>query len=134
MALEAAGPQADHLGVTYASSRPPYVPIQEATDSSCTSAIGDYYATRATFNWEEAAQGLDLPSESWNIAREAADRPARENPERIALRWLPKVGDPLDVTYSQLARETFRFASALDALGVRLGSTVFILTNRIPEL
>src|SRR5690606_30089170 len=98
------------------------------------SAIGDYYATRATFNWEEAAQGLDLPSESWNIAHEAADRPAREDPDRVALRWLPKVGDPLNITYSQLARDTSRFASALDALGVRLGSPVFFLTIRIPEL
>lgn len=66
------------------------------------------------------------------------DRPFRDRShnrrDRVALRWLPRSGDPLDITYSQLARETSRFASALDALGVTPGSALFILSNRIPEL
>ena len=120
--------------MTAGSARNSYDPILETGPFPKTPNLGDYTNGRTRFAWDGVASELDRPNDTWNIAHEAVDRIAAVEPDRVALRWLPRSGDPLDITYSQLARETFRFASALDALGVRLGSTVFILTNRIPEL
>jgi len=70
-----------------------------------------------------------------NIAYEAVDRHAA-GPwrDRTAIRWLAKDGRRTDLTYEDLRRETGRFASALERLGVGLGDRVYVLAGRIPEL
>ncbi len=97
----------------------------------------DYEATRVRFDWAEARSLLDgLPhGRGLNIAHEAVDRHARsERAERVAIRWLGRHGARRELTYSELAVETNRFANALAGLGVRSGERVFVLAGRIPEL
>jgi acetyl-CoA synthetase len=96
----------------------------------------DYEDARAHFSWAEARGELaGLPGGALNIAHEAIDRhlggPAAET---VALRCLGKRGGSRDFTYTELARETNRFANVLRALGVEPGERVFALAGRIPEL
>jgi acetyl-CoA synthetase len=96
----------------------------------------DYEDARAHFSWAEAKGELaGLPGGALNIAHEAIDRhlggPAAET---VALRCLGKRGGSRDFTYTELARETNRFANVLRALGVEPGERVFALAGRIPEL
>jgi acetyl-CoA synthetase len=86
--------------------------------------------------WSSARRYLDgLPGGGLNIGHEAVDRHAAgARAGHVALRFLPKRGDPVDVTYADLARRTNRFANVLDTLGVARGDRVFVLTGRIPAL
>jgi acetyl-CoA synthetase len=99
--------------------------------------LDDYERVRAVFTWAHARALLDgLPEgRGLNIAHEAIDRhaagPLRDH---VAIRWLGKRGEVRDYTYAALRELTDRFASALDALGVRRGDRIFALAGRIPEL
>ena len=95
-----------------------------------------YERARAEFSWAGARARLaGLPGGGLNIAHEAVDRHA-DGPlaNAIALRFLSKRHPATDLTYAGLKRQTDRFASVLDALGVRWGERVFVLAGRIPEL
>jgi len=97
----------------------------------------DYQRTCAEFSWRAARNKLDgLPEgRGLNIAHEAVDRHAaggRRN--RVALRWLSKVGARREFTYADLHDETSRFANVLHSLGVGKGDAVAVLAGRIPEL
>jgi acetyl-CoA synthetase len=96
----------------------------------------DYERARASFSWEAARAQLDgLPGGGLNIAHEAVDRHAAGLlAERVALRFLPKHGEPLELTYAQLRAHSDRFANVLAGLGVGAGERVFVLAGRIPEL
>jgi acetyl-CoA synthetase len=98
--------------------------------------LGDYANERASFSWEEAKSHLDLlPGGHWNIAHEAVDRHVSAGlGGKIAIRWLGRKGGRLDLTYSDLAEATSRFASGLRRLGIGKGDRVFMLASRIPEL
>jgi acetyl-CoA synthetase len=98
--------------------------------------LQDYEAAHAAFSWERArAELAGLPNGAINIAHEAVDRHARsERAAHLALRWLGRDGATRDFTYSDLARETNRFANVLAGLGVERGERVFVLAGRIPEL
>ena len=70
-----------------------------------------------------------------NIAHEAVDRHlAGAVADRVAFRFLPRKGEPHDITYRGLSEESSRFANVLRDLGVMPGDTVFLLAGRIPEL
>jgi acetyl-CoA synthetase len=102
-----------------------------------TSEVASYEDTRNSFRWEEARSSLDgLPlGQGLNIAHEAVDRHASgDRKGEVALRWLPKAGDPVDLTYGELAQQTNRFANVLDTLGYHGGHGVASLAGRIPEL
>ncbi len=99
--------------------------------------LGDYRAERAHFRWNQAWAGLSgLPDGGGvNIAYEAIDRHVvAGRDDVVALRWLPRRGEPIDLTYEDLYIATNRFANALDALGCPPGTRVASLTGRIPEL
>ena len=98
--------------------------------------MSDYDRARAEFSWGAARARLaGLPGGGLNIAYEAVDRQA-DGPlaDAVALRFLSKRRAALDLTYAGLKRQTDRFASVLDALGVERGERVFVLAGRIPEL
>ena len=98
--------------------------------------LADYAQARAAFSWDAARRALDgLPAGGLNIAHEAVDRHAA-GPRRdhVAIRWLGRRGERVDLTYEQLRRATNRFANALHALGVQPGERVFLLMSRVPEL
>jgi acetyl-CoA synthetase len=96
----------------------------------------DYDRARAEFSWAAARGRLaGLPADGLNIAYEAVDCHA-DGPlaDAVALRFLSKRHAASELTYSGLKRETDRFASVLDTLGVQRGERVFVLAGRIPEL
>lgn len=95
------------------------------------------HAEKANTDWDRARAELEgLPHDGGlNIAHEAVDRHAGSaHRSQVAIRWLPKKGNPVDVTFAELARHTSRFANALSHLGYRGGHGVATLSGRIPEL
>ena len=98
--------------------------------------LADYDAGRAGFSWSAARGRLDgLPGDALNIAHEAVDRHvAAGRGAVIALRWLGKQGVTRDLSYTDLAAATGRFADVLTRLGVGRGECVFSLAGRQPEL
>ncbi len=104
-----------------------------AVVSAC---MPDYERARAAFTWEGARARLaGLPGGGLNIAYEAVDRQAAgAQADATALRFLSKRRAAAELTYSQLAQATSRFANVLADLGVQRGERVFALCGRIPEL
>ena len=97
----------------------------------------DYERARATFTWDAARRALDgLPAgRGLNIAYEAVDRHvATGRGDRCAIRWLGRKGARRELTYSELADASDRFAAVLAALGVEPGDRVFACCGRVPEL
>jgi acetyl-CoA synthetase len=93
--------------------------------------------TQLHFSWAEMARSLDgLGGGALNIAHEAVDRHVlRGHGERVALRWLPREGAPVDITYDALRRRSNRFANVLrEGLGLAKGDRLFVLCERTPEL
>jgi MoxR-like ATPase len=76
----------------------------------------DPAGSQQRFAWSDARGWLDgLPgNQGLNIAHEAVDRHLQHGRgERIALRWIGKGGERQDLSYSQLAAQSSRFAQAL---------------------
>jgi acetyl-CoA synthetase len=123
-------PAAGHL-----ASRPRVT--KKAATMSPRPNLLDYAAECSRFDWKHAWALLDgLPDgRGYNIAHEAVDRHARgARAGKIAIRWLGKDGERRELTYSDLAAATNRFANALTDLGVQPGERVFVLMGRTPEL
>ena len=101
-----------------------------------TPNLVDYERTCAAFSWTAARAALDgLPGGALNIAHEAVDRHAAgARRDHVAIRWLGRSGERLDVTFGDLRERTARFANVLSRLGVDRGERVFVLSGRIPEL
>ncbi len=99
--------------------------------------VADYDAARRAFTWEAARAALDgLPGgRGLNIAHEAVDRHARGAlAGKTALRWLGRQGERVELSYSELAGASSRFANLLDGLGVARGDRVYALAPRRIEL
>ncbi len=99
--------------------------------------LTDYQQACAGFSWESVRNHLDgLPAgRGLNIAHEAVDRHA-EGPlkSKVALRWLGKNEERIDISYSELKDQSNRFANILNSLEIMKGERVFSLCGRIPEL
>ena len=119
-----------------AATRPPNVIRKGGTLPGASPNMADYERARTEFSWPQARADLEgLPGGGLNIAHEAVDRHAAgELAETVALRFLGSGGPARELTYAQLRRETDRFASVLDGLGVGTGECVAVLSGRIPEL
>ncbi len=105
--------------------------------SSVEPNMPDYDAARRNFSWDTARRALDgLPGgRGLNIAYEALDRHvAAGRGDKVALRWLGKDGSRVDLSYTQLAQASNRFANLLQRLGVKRGERVFALLGRVPAL
>ncbi|MFZ1992366.1 MAG: AMP-binding protein, partial [Alphaproteobacteria bacterium] len=98
--------------------------------------LGDYEAVCRSFSWDDVRSRLSgLPGGALNIVHEAVDRHViAGRGERLAMRWLSKFGEIRDHTYSDLSRQTSRFANVLAKLGIGRGERVFSLLGRVPEL
>ncbi len=96
----------------------------------------DYDRARGEFSWAAARARLaGLPGGGLNIAYEAVDRHAGGPlADAVALRFLSKHREPVELTYAELKRQTDRFSCVLEGLGVGGGERVFVLAGRIPEL
>jgi len=98
--------------------------------------LQSYDQACASFRWAAAIDELDgLPDGSLNIAHEAVDRHGRgSRADHVAIRWLPKRGEPVDISYGDLSDHTSRFANALTKLVGGPGARVATLAGRVPEL
>jgi acetyl-CoA synthetase len=98
--------------------------------------LADYEAERARFSWREARARLaGLPGGGLNIAFEALDRHVRAGDgDALALRFLAKSGEHLELSFRALSERAARFANLLERLGVTKGERVFALAGRIPAL
>lgn len=86
--------------------------------------------------WSQARAALQgLPEGGLNMGFEAVDRHAAGPlQDRIALRFVARNAPAFELSYSQLARQTNRFANVLRGLGVGQGDRLFVLAGRMPEL
>ncbi len=86
--------------------------------------------------WSEARAALQgLPAGGLNIAHEAVDRHVDDGlGPTVAIRWLPLRGEPVDLTYRDLANQTNRFAQIIRDLGYTSGHGVATLCGRVPML
>lgn len=53
--------------------------------------------------------------------------------DKIAFRWFPASGEPADVTFAELDRQSSRFANVLGALGFAPGEILFTFLPKCPE-
>src|SRR6516164_3745159 len=96
--------------------------------------LPDYDAVREAFTWGSVRAELAMPG-GLNIAYHALDRHVVEGRgDKLALRWLGKIGEKRDITYRGLLQLSCRFANLLSGLGVGRGDRVFSLLGRVPEL
>jgi len=90
---------------------------------------------RMTDDWAEARGMIDGLDGALNIAHEALDRHViAGHGGQVALRWLGKTGDRRDLTYSDMADLSARFANVLASHGLEKGDSLFALMGRVPEL
>lgn len=96
----------------------------------------NYEKEYKTFQWKDIAQKFEgLPSGGLNIAHEAIDRHANGSlAEKTALLWLGENGERRVYTFSQMKKQTAKFANILTSLGLSKGDRVFTLSTRLPEL
>ncbi len=85
--------------------------------------IGDYEATRASFDWQTP--------ERFNFGRDVVDRWAAE--ERPAMIWLGQNGEERRLTFAEFSALSNRFAGGLKNLGVGRGDRVMVLLGKVPE-
>ena len=118
-------------------SDPASLPIIRKTEAQRDGvAFLDSPEDRAAFRWENARERLDgLPGGALNIAHEALDRHvAAGHGDQSALIWLGRDGTRRVLSYTDLARESARFAHVLTAYGIEPGARLFLLAGRVPEL
>jgi acetyl-CoA synthetase len=110
---------------------------KQAADLVVPPNMADYDSTRAAFSWDVARVLLDgLPQgRGLNIAHEAVDRHAH-GPlgGKTALRFVDRHFGRHDISYSELAALSNRFANVLRSLGLGPQDRVFVLAGRTPAL
>ncbi|WP_445005556.1 acetate--CoA ligase [Halomonas mongoliensis] len=98
--------------------------------------LPDYAAACASFSWDDAWTGLPaMPGGGINIAYAALDRHLdTPTAEQAAIRFLPREGDAVDISYRELTERANRFANLLASLGLEPGDGVYCLAHRTPDL
>ncbi|MCD6432717.1 MAG: acetate--CoA ligase [Sulfurimonas sp.] len=96
----------------------------------------DYAREYQEFSWDNIANEFDgLPSGGLNIAHEAIDRHANGIlADKTALLWLGQNGERKTYSFSQMKKESSKFANVLKNLGLSKGERIFTLSSRLPEL
>ena len=96
----------------------------------------DYEKEVESFRWENVAREFEgLSSGGLNIAHEAIDRHANGPLSgKTALIWLGQNGERQEYTFSDMKKQTAKFANVLNSLGLSKGDRVFTLSTRLPEL
>ena len=104
---------------------------------SVTPNLQNYRNIYESFSWNELAREVDwFDSEHINIAHVAIDAHLKtDRKNKKALIWESKKGDVAEYTFSDLSRQSNKFANVLiDQLGVQKGDRVFFFLERVPEI
>ena len=98
--------------------------------------LPDLDAAKEDFQWSDIYAELDwLPGGYLNQAHECIDRHVEAGRgDKTAMIWVGKNGEEERYTFSDMKRETAKFANVLEGLGVQHGDRVFIFMERLPEL
>lgn len=105
---------------------------KEATGAMPNVANYDMY--RRDFSWDKVAAEIGENGD-FNMARITIDRHVEAGRgNTTAIRWLGAEGEPVDLSYAELQKQTNRFANALASLGISRGDKVFALSGRLPGL
>ena len=72
---------------------------------------------------------LNVP-EHFNFGYDVVDAWAKENPNKVALRWTNDQGEHIDFTFADMKRETDKTASYLQFLGIGKGDMVMLILKR----
>jgi len=99
--------------------------------------LADYQRMRDEFNWDAISRELDwFDSEHINIAHVAIDTHlTTHRKDKKALIWEGKKGGIEEYTFSDLSRQSNKFANVLvEKLGLQKGDRVFFYLERVPEV
>jgi acetyl-CoA synthetase len=101
-----------------------------------TPNLRNYEKARREFDWENISKELEwLGDGQLNLAYEAVDRHLKTaRKEKVAFFWEGKDGTEETYTFSELSRQSKRFANVLKSLGVKKGDRVFLFLDRVPEV
>src|SRR4030095_254506 len=88
-------------------------------------------ANMSNYEQEHASFTLPVP-EFFNFGFDVVDRWA-EDPSRLAMLWGDDAGHSARYTFADIRRESNRFASVLQGLGVRQGDGGMLLLSRLPQ-
>ncbi|MGR5178676.1 acetate--CoA ligase [Vibrio mediterranei] len=109
--------------------------IKKDPNSASRHNLVDYAETYSHFDWSAVKHQLVGDEQSINIGYQAVDRHVEAGfGEQIAIRWLGKSDQQVDISYQQLMETTNRFANLLLDLGVEKQDAVFALCQRVPNL
>ncbi|SEG18393.1 acetate--CoA ligase [Vibrio hangzhouensis] len=109
--------------------------IKKDPKSASRHNLVDYAETYSHFDWSAVKHQLVGDGQSINIGYQAVDRHVEAGfGEQIAIRWLGKNDQQVDISYRQLKETTNRFANLLLELGIERQDTVFALCQRVPNL
>ncbi|PSU12769.1 acetate--CoA ligase [Photobacterium gaetbulicola] len=93
------------------------------------------YAQAKTQPPPRCTQPKGLSSGGINIGYEAVDRHlGTPFEDKVALRWISKKDQIVELSYHQLSKQSSAFGSLLNQLGLASGSRIFSLIGRRPEL
>src|SRR6266851_1341934 len=88
-------------------------------------------ANMSNYEQEHASFTLTVP-EFFNFGSDVVDKWAEE-PSKLAMLWVDDAGHSARYTFADIRRESNRFASVLQDLGVRQGDGVMLVLPRLPE-
>ena len=88
-------------------------------------------ANMSNYEQEHASFRLAVP-EFFNFGLDVVDRWA-EDPSQLAMLWVDDAGQSARYTFADMRRESNRFASVLQGLGVRQGDGVMLVLPRLPQ-
>src|SRR5262245_65821171 len=85
----------------------------------------------SNYTQEHASFTLAVP-EFFNFGFDVVDKLA-DDPSTLAMLWVDDVGHSARCTFADMRRESNRFASVLQGLGVRQGDGVMLVLPRLPQ-
>ncbi|HEY7493206.1 MAG TPA: AMP-binding protein [Candidatus Tectomicrobia bacterium] len=88
-------------------------------------------ANMTDYERERAAFALEVP-ETFNFGFDVVDKWAAD-PEKLAMLWVDDACHSARYTFADMRRESNRFASVLQGLGLRKGDGVMLVLPRVPQ-
>lgn len=83
---------------------------------------------------ETAVNSIPIVNGQYNIGHICtAQQCLAGRAEKVAMRWIPAMGERVDYTFADLERQSNRFANALQGLGLGPGDILFTFLPKLPE-